>query len=291
MTEDDRRHGTYAGSQQHLRDNEDMCPPCHRAFRAYQKRHANERLLGRRRTMPSAPVTRHLKTLVDQGMTTQTIADRSGVGRATVQDLISRPRDRVRTDNGLALMQIAPAGVSTGSVPSIGTIRRVRALGRLGWSMPAIVRTARRLDPDLTISAGTLRQLLHDRPDIIRHRTAVAVSLAYEELSMSLPEPGHQTSQVRSRAARKGWPPPLCWDDIDDPDAVPHAGYREPDRADILHDLDELQAGISETCRRLGISREAVQKWCENHGMNDVYSRMVHREFRGFTGNQHREAS
>lgn len=278
MKADDRRHGTYSGAQQHRREDEPMCPLCHAAFRAYQRRHSKDRNMGRARTMPSAPVTAHLKMLVANGMTTVSIAQASGVGRSTIQDLISRPRPKVRVDNAQALLGIAPAGLPTGTVPSIGTIRRVKALGRLGWSMNAIVATAKQLDPSLPVTYGTLRQLLHDNPPVVRYRTATAVALAFGELAMRLPDHDRQSSQVRNRAERKGWLPPLAYEDIDDPNDVPSDwAYLPADRATAIRELAEQGENATHIARRLDMTPRALERWCQRH-MPDTWRLIVTRE-------------
>jgi hypothetical protein len=280
VTPNDPRHGTYAGAQQHRRDNEPFCVPCHTSFRNYQRLHANERLLGHRRTTPTAPITAYLRRLVAAGMTTQSIADRSGVGRATVQDILTRPRPTLRTDNAQALLGVEPTGVRTGSVPSTGTIRRVKALGRLGWSTTVIAETAREHDPTLPITSNTLRQLLSNQPPVVRPRTAVAVELAYAELSMRLPATDRHSTQVRDRAERKGWPPPLAWDAIDDPNETPTGWeYDATDgRAERIRELTALGENVTQVARAVGLNQVALLRWCRSHGLRDEYRALASRE-------------
>jgi hypothetical protein len=79
----------------------------------------------------------------------------------------------------------------------------------------------------------------------------------------------------------------LAWLNIDDPREHPANTYTPTDRATQLADLDELHTGITEACTHLGITRQALEKWCERNGHTATYSRMVRREF-----NEHqREAS
>jgi hypothetical protein len=55
-------------------------------------------------------------------------------------------------------------------------------------------------------------------------------------------------------------------------------GYTEPTRGDLLDDLDENGAGISEAVRVLDVSRDALEKWCARNGRGELYSRLVARE-------------
>lgn len=226
MDAHDRRHGTYSGAQQHLRDDEDMCPSCHEAFRRYQRDADNDARMGKTRRVPIEPVTRHLLHLTTSGMTAPAIAARSGVSRATIQDALTKPRKTMRRDNAEALLCITPEPQPRGSVPSTGIFRRIEGLGRLGWSRSAIVREARRINPNWTISEATIGQLMSKRNDVVRPHTAEAIRAVYDSLSMKIPPHNRQTAQVRGRAERKGWYPPLAWDEnaIDDPNARPH-GY------------------------------------------------------------------
>lgn len=174
-----------------------------------------------------------------------------------------------------------------------GTRRRLQALVALGWTYRAIGERA-------GISLSGVHKAIN-RYTVIRREVAAKYAAVYDELSMTLPpmdtrQQKRDANYARTVARKNGYLPPLVWDDatIDDPDAKPHgAGYVAPDRATRLADLDDMHAGISEACARLKLSRDALEKWCERNGMSDTYSRMVARETsgRGFTGNQHREAS
>lgn len=88
-------------------------------------------------------------------------------------------------------------------VDARGTIRRIRALQALGWTFQHIANAAgmpsRCLIPDLV-----------DRKTV-RPETAAAIDKAYRAMCMKV-GPSNKTRRI---AARKGWPPPLAWDDID----------------------------------------------------------------------------
>lgn len=263
MTPDDRRHGTYRGAQQHWRDGEKHCEQCRVAFRAYQRKNNFDKANGRPRLVSTDEPRAHVRRLIEAGMSVERIADLSGVGRHTIQSLLTSPRRRMRADNADALVATSPSPEGSGLVRSIGTRRRIEALGWLGWSMPAIVATATRLDPAAKITYSGLRQVTSDRPEMVRVRTAHAVALAFEELCMTPPRADRQAAQVRNRARRKGWLSPLAWDDIDDPDAEPwmpeQRGRGNPRSfADTVAEFDflirqgESEAGAME---RLGIKR------------------------------------
>jgi hypothetical protein len=45
----------------------------------------------------------------------------------------------------------------------------------------------------------------------------------------------------------------------------------------VLADVDEDGGNIFEACRRLNVRRRALERWCDRHGMSDVFSRLVRR--------------
>lgn len=99
-------------------------------------------------------------------------------------------------------------------VDSTGTVRRMRALGAIGWDHA-------RLGEMLGLSKSRMSQLASGRCPLVRRETVAAVCDLYDALSMT---PG-PSQKAREMAAAQGWVPPLAWDDdeIDDPKARPHA--------------------------------------------------------------------
>lgn len=163
--------------------------------------------------------------------------------------------------------------------PSIGSQRRIQALQAIGYGRD---RIARELGYH---NAGSLTYLM--RSETMLATTAERIADVYDRLSMSLPQ-GTGTNRVRTWAKRHGFAPPLAWDDdaIDDPAATPHVGIKKAhphheqtdERRATMHDLDAWRFGISEACRRLNVSRDALEAWSYRHGEAEVYSRLVERE-------------
>lgn len=91
-------------------------------------------------------------------------------------------------------------------VPMLGTLRRIRALRTIGWTVVDISRAS-------GIPEKTLRNPNH-RGEYVYRGTADAVAAAYEQMCMTFPEGGYATRQ-RRHAARMKWAPPLAWDCID----------------------------------------------------------------------------
>jgi hypothetical protein len=162
-------------------------------------------------------------------------------------------------------------GRSPRLVDASGSRRRVRALLALGWTnlevAEACGRTTREWAHYIATSDGRIRE------DIARD-----VAAAYERMSMTLPE-GKYRNRGRTLARRKGWLPPLAWDDIDTDPEPTGWQYAAPDRAEQIADLADMGFGVTEVCRRLKLSREALQKWCGNHDMHATYRLLAGREY------------
>lgn len=140
------------------------------------------------------------------------------------------------------------------TVSALGFKRRVRALMAIGW-------TQKEIAAELGIAQGNLALKLRTNETVRRatHETAVEV---YERLCMTV-----RTSVVAGRTARialkNGWPPPLAWDDIDDPNEQPTGVRVEGKRRDLLaewHDLRDAGESIEQAAVRLGVTVGAIER-------------------------------
>lgn len=123
----------------------------------------------------------------------------------------------------------AVLGLPPRFVNKVGSKRRVNALQALGWSAE-----------DLSVRMGFSRAYLNvainrEGRDYILRATARRIADIYDELSMTFPPETPCTSRQRAAAKKKGWLPPLAWDDdrIDDPN------YR-PNLTETDHDIDPV---------------------------------------------------
>lgn len=107
-------------------------------------------------------------------------------------------------------------------VDNTGTRRRIQALAAIGHSVPDIATHA-------GVSHRTLNGL--DRTTRVTPAIARAIAETYETLCMT---PATHPYALRNRriAARKGWPPPLAWDDIDNPHEQPKGVVYADDNTD-----------------------------------------------------------
>lgn len=281
MEPNDNRHGTYKGSQKHHYDDERPCEPCRLAGNRYRVRWDKERQLkgALPRVVDGTPAALHVQTLIAAGMTAGLIAERSGVSRATVETVRAGIRPRLRRDNANALLGVSHEPMPTGTVPSIGSVRRVQALAMLGWTYADIANRG----PD-SLQRATIARFMCG-PKFVRVETRDSIRAVYDELSMTVPPPSRDASTARRRAQQKGWAPALSWSNIDDATETP-TGIYDPSRvlphtahrADTLHDLDARAGGLSEALRLLDINTDALEKWCERHELSPLFNRLRGRE-------------
>ena len=137
------------------------------------------------------------------------------------------------------------------SYPPKGFRRRVEALQALGWSLNHIAT-----------ELGTTPQIIRHgafRATYITTARYKALLALYERLSMTVPD-DPRANRRRMIAARKGYAPPLAWDDIDT-DPAPH-GLTETPR-DLLAEYDFLtRCGESheQAIRQLGVTAGAIER-------------------------------
>lgn len=105
-------------------------------------------------------------------------------------------------------------GVDRLYIDATGTARRIRALMALGWRYCDIDQAAGYDAKRATWAHNLTTQ------ERVHLDTAERVARIYDEMSM---KPG-PSNRLRNLALKRGWAPPLAWDDIDDPAEVPDMG-------------------------------------------------------------------
>lgn len=148
------------------------------------------------------------------------------------------------------------------SVSALGAQRRLQALMRLGWSSNAIAVAADlphrnhvwRIVNGQNGKPTTWLQLSTDR----------WVRDVYDRLSMEIPS-GPYANRTRLFAERNGWPPPLAWVDIDDPNERPVIGrdsarYRAEDLTAEWDHLRQSGTSMEMAARQLGVTVGAIER-------------------------------
>jgi hypothetical protein len=165
----------------------------------------------------------------------------AGISTSHVRDLANPGRDgnpgvrrvRPQTAHQVLRLRIDQANRAPRShVAATGTRRRLQALVAAGWPHDELAARLGRSP------AGLRRSMLSDS---VTAHTAQNVSALYEQLwnqrpAQSTDDQRAAADTARAFAAKRGWQPPLAWDDIDtDPDPQHHTEPMETDG-----DLDEI---------------------------------------------------
>lgn len=218
------------------------------------------------RQVPAGPTRERLRVWLDQGWSAVHLAHLLDVDHATVTRIAQGGSARVHRDIAAAAARVAPsarnAPTPASPVPAVGAIRRVEALMALGWTTALI-------EAEMPRRVHVTRFMVSARDTgVCMARTWLAVDAAYRSLSGRRGPSLH----TRRRAAKAGYAPPLAWDDIDDPNAVPQTGA-DRSRGVQVEDAEWLLEGGSslwEVASRLGVSVPAVDKALRRAGRADL---------------------
>lgn len=171
---------------------------------------------------------RRLQTWASRGYSATAIADMTGLADRTIQPLITGATSPSKMLHQTARKILAAPDVPTGNgwLPSAGSVRRLRALTVMGWSMDHLADRS-------GIDTSTLATIRSGKHAQTRPKFAAAITAMYDEL-WNTPGPGRLAG---TRARNRGWLPPMAWDDetIDDPAADPYTEVRAKDRTS--HDV------------------------------------------------------
>lgn len=209
----------------------------------------------------AAPIRQILADHADAGWTPAQIAyvtDLTYTYTRTLLGLGLEPAPReVRAATARAVISLIGADRLDPRVPDeafidpTGSVRRLQALRALRWPVQVLeARYNRSLRPpdDTRVAAGYARY----------------IRSVYEELSAT---PG-PSARVASLAVRRGWAPPLAWEDvdIDDPRAepLPWRGRTQRSADELVEDAEFIirttNANLNAAAARLGVHRNTLDK-------------------------------
>lgn len=191
------------------------CPGCQTLSRMYDRRRRSGIADGTwLKSVDAADVRVHVDRLIEAGMNLATIAVLSGLAKSTVLGV--RKRQWVQGPTAEALFAVKPAPVNrlpSGMVPVAGASRRVRALCWMGWSLQAQA-------DHLGMYLQQVWQVANARQSTVTEATDGKFRGLFERLSATR----GPSRRAHNAAVRKGWLPPLAWDDIDDSFETPTLG-------------------------------------------------------------------
>lgn len=161
-------------------------------------------------------------------------------------------------------------------VPAVGSRRRLQALMTLGWTSPQLADHLG-WDPKEVWRKLSVRER-------VTATSAEQIAELYERLWDSRPPTPRSWQAVRAmtktlnNARRRGWAPPMAWDDIDDPNERPKhrllsAGpivdeiaveRRKPgnaaERGEVIRQMTEEGLTADQIARQVGITNRAVTR-------------------------------
>lgn len=249
------------------------CAPCTEANRVAQAAWARRRLYGVEPSMTDAqPVREHVQQLMAQGMGWRMIAKAAGVGTTTMGSLLygrnrlladgrrEPPSRRMHSETAARIMAVELTLADGAVVDATGTVRRLQALVAAGTSQSDLASRLGMLEANFgrLVNADPLQTQ-------VTVKTRAAVAALYEQLW----NPACPDSRAVAHARRKGWPPPMAWDDetIDDPNAVPEgvgpAGARRA--FDEVVWRRELGEPLEVIARDLGIRLDSLERNLARH--------------------------
>lgn len=192
----------------------------------YMKRYTLERHQGIPHRVPATRAADHITALHDAGMTWTQIAAQTGRSPSAAAHLIRAAKAgnsiNRHTEQSWLTTTYQPTAQRRALkiTPEVGTGRRIRALVALGWTYKALAR-------ETGVSPTHLSDIARQKPrGRVGGLTATRIRTTYDRLSMTRPD-GPHADRARRTARHLGWPPPLAWDDIDDPDETPTGHQRD----------------------------------------------------------------
>lgn len=272
------------------------CDDCREASRRVEWERRRAILYGRYETgrVPAEPVREHIHFLMNNGVSYKQLAKVSGLSTSTVSAIIygrhergHAPYRRVSARTAAAILAVRPImdNMADGALlDPAGTMRRLQALVRIGWSQSKLCERLGVLP-----SNGTA---LFAGRGYVTVKRAKAVRALYEELWDQPRRPNEwreriATNRSINRATALGWLPPMAWDDdtIDDPATEPMSHdvsafvHAEERFADIQF-LIETGCGLDEIVRRSGYnSLQALERACYRYGNGDLVARVKNTRF------------
>jgi hypothetical protein len=262
------------------------CTPCIEHHNQMNQSRTRMKAYGRFDTglVDAEAVREHILMLGEYGIGYKRVAELAGVGVTGVRTLIWGRQDpgprfgeipkRVAREKAEAILAVEASIENLGDgakLPATGTHRRIQALVTRGWSL---TKLAARLD----MQVGNFWKIL-ERDQVIAstHRRMAEV---YDELWDKQPphDEWHSKaafSRTLNYAKRRGWLPPLAWDDIDT-DPEPERDVVSQGRATAEEVLDDveflLDAGESpeQVATIIGRKVPALAKLAERNGRREL---------------------
>ncbi|MFT4225322.1 hypothetical protein [Micropruina sp.] len=221
-------------------------------------------------TVPASSAHAHLTRLLRR-TTLSEISRATGISRASLRRLVDGDVTRIYRTTEAAVLSVRNITPTS----TIGTRRRLEALCAIGWSLAEISRHAGMSDS----WAAMILRSIRTTPDV-----AAKIRAIYDQLWNQQPPTDTWGDRInrgraKARAARRGYAPPLAWDDdtIDEAHAQPfgHNPSTQPKRrtATIIEAIDD-GAPLADLTRRFGIKPDSIYSVLKRAGRADLWDRI-----------------
>lgn len=198
-----RNHGTISTYRDGCR-----CQDCDTYARAYERERGRRRRVGAPTTnlVDATPVRQHLRQLMRAGMSYRDINAMLGIN---IHYLLYQPIKRVNPVTARRILEIpiprSPLPTAK-PIPADGSRRRTQALYTLGYSIAWQATHA-------GVSRNLISRVIHGQSSSIMACHAAKIRELYDAY-WDKPAPDTRESRgIRTRARKRGWLPPLAWDD------------------------------------------------------------------------------
>ncbi len=176
------------------------------ACRTKRRRQVKLRILGKAGWVPIDEVADLFDRLATQGYSYADIGHAAGLNTSKVSKYRRRKQPTlVKAVADRILAADYTRRLPSTLIPAEPSIRRVRALCAIGWRVRLVAEMA-------GLPESTVGSLASGQVKQTRYKVAAAIDSIYDEISGT---PG-DCQRSRIVAKRKGWLPPLAWDNIDD---------------------------------------------------------------------------
>lgn len=196
--------------------------------RTYQRK-AERKHQGIQGLMDGHTVAAHIRACLDAGWTQLGIAAQAEVSDRAIRYILAG-QPNVQRDNAIRILAIKPE--DSPQVPTIGTVRRIKALARAGY-------TIRWTAKQVGCSNRHIYEILNGTVEAVDRGLARRFAKLYARHE-GTPGP---SNPARIAATSKNWIGPEGWDTdtIDDPHAHPDwTGYCGTDRGWWTHRLEQI---------------------------------------------------
>jgi hypothetical protein len=247
-------------------------PQCEDAARAWWRDYAQlrKRYNGSATIVPPDRAMAHVGRLRAAGVPDSTILRAAGLSENFLRGMAHRTRGILSTTEA-RILAVHPGVHVQYLVPALGTTRRLRALGAMGWTLADV-------EARTPLAKKTLSLLMAGAQQCVTREGAEHIARVYDQLCMRR----GPSERARLLARRKGWAPPLAWDedDLDDPSAEPYMDSEQPDAELNLDEFMRLLAygeGREQAAARIGVTLDAIAAAARRHGRDDVLDRIATR--------------